>query len=134
MNVTRVAHVSVNVVDDLDAHADFFASVLGLAPLERPEIPGVAGRWFDIGDVDLHLVDAKPREQTSNDIVEPDSVGDHFCVYVDDLDVAVAELEARHITMQRGVQHQPQGPVVQIWIAAPNGYTIELQQDPNTAR
>jgi predicted enzyme related to lactoylglutathione lyase len=47
-------------------------------------------------------------------------------VAVDDLDAAVAELEARGIAYARGVQGEG---TVQIWITDPAGNTIELQQE-----
>jgi hypothetical protein len=46
-------------------------------------------------------------------------------VAVDDLDGAIAELEARNVEYRRGAQ----GDVAQIWFADPVGNTIELQQD-----
>ena len=55
-----------------------------------------------------------------------DPTGHHYCVAVDDLDAAVAELEARGIEYARGVQGEG---VVQIWITDPAGNTIELQQE-----
>ena len=119
MRVTRVAHVSGNVEGALDATAAFYTEILGLHTIARPEIPGVDGRWLDAGDTELHLVDAPMHGHGI------DPTGPHFCVYVDDLDAAVAELDARGIELRRGAQ----GDVVQIWIVDPSGNTIELQQE-----
>jgi hypothetical protein len=47
-------------------------------------------------------------------------------VAVADLDAAIAELEARGIPYQRGLQNES---VVQIWINDPAGNTLELQQE-----
>jgi catechol 2,3-dioxygenase-like lactoylglutathione lyase family enzyme len=55
-----------------------------------------------------------------------DSTGHHYCVAVDDLDAAIAELESLGIEYQRAVQGKS---TVQIWIADPAGNTLELQQD-----
>jgi len=125
MNVTRFHHVSVNTNStSLDAMIDFYRDVLGLADVTRPEIPGIPGHWHAVGDQQLHLVGAPPRGTPI------DSTGHHYCVAVDDLDAAVAELEERGIEFQRAVQ----GPgTVQIWIIDPAGNTIELQQDPALA-
>lgn len=119
MRVTRVGHVSLNVEGDLDATRAFYTDVLGLPTVARPEIPGVGGHWHGLGDAELHLVDAPARGSGI------DPTGPHFCVFVDDLDGAVAKLEARGIEYVRGAQ----GPVVQIWIVDPAGNTVELQQD-----
>jgi len=126
VKVTRVGHVSVNVEDRLDETRRFYADVLGLGDVERPEIPGVGGHWHGLGDVQLHLVDA-PRFGHG---IDP--IGPHYCVFVDDLDRAIGELEARDIEYLR----IGQGEVVQVFIVDPAGNTIELQQDPepDTAR
>jgi catechol 2,3-dioxygenase-like lactoylglutathione lyase family enzyme len=127
MKVTRVFHASVNVEGRLDESVRFYREVLGLADERRPEIPGVAGHWFSLGDAQLHLVDADAGPGP----IRP--TGHHVCVAVDDLDAAVAQLEAAGIDYVRGAQ--PGGrlgdeddEVVQIWITDPAGNTVELQQ------
>jgi catechol 2,3-dioxygenase-like lactoylglutathione lyase family enzyme len=121
MKVTRVHHVSVNTANvPVDEMVSFYRDVLGLTDLPRPEIPGIAGHWHAVGDAELHLVGAPPSG------TPPDATGNHYCVAVDDLDGAIAELEARGIRYERAVQG---ANTVQIWIADPAGNTIELQQD-----
>ena len=93
--------------------------------MPRPEIPGVPGTWKGVGDLELHLVGAPPRGTPI------DSTGNHYCLVVDDLDAAVAELDAQGIAYKRGVQGESN---VQIWINDPAGNTIELQQDPAACR
>ena len=119
MRVTRVGHVSVNVEGALDETRAFYADVLGLGDRERPDIPGVGGHWHGIADVELHLVDAA---QAGHGI---DPTGHHFCVYVDDLDAAIDELD------ERAIPHleSRQGEVVQVFITDPAGNTVELQED-----
>lgn len=126
MNVTRVAHVSVNVEGSLDATRAFYRDILGLGDRARPEIPGVGGHWHGLGSdgVELHLVDAP----CAGAGIDP--TGPHFCVFVDDLDAAIAELDAEGVEHVRGAQ----GDVVQIWITDPAGNTVELQQDRSTGR
>lgn len=121
MKVTRFHHVSVNTngapLDELSA---FYQDVLGLTSKPRPDIPGVPGRWHAVAEQELHLVGAAPRGTPI------DPTGHHFCVVVDDLDAAVAELEERGIAYERAVQGES---TVQIWIRDPAGNTIELQQE-----
>ena len=121
MKVTRFHHVSVNTngapLDDVVA---FYRDVFGLGDKARPEIPGVDGHWHAVGDQELHLVGAPP----SGPGIDP--TGHHYCVAVDDLDAAIAELEAREIEYVRAVQG---ASTVQIWIVDPAGNTIELQQE-----
>lgn len=125
MKVTRFHHVSVNTNSTpLDAMIAFYRDVLGLADVTRPEIPGIPGHWHAVGDQQLHLVGTPPRGTPI------DSTGHHYCVAVADLDAAIAELDARDIEFQRGLQGEG---TVQIWIVDPAGNTIELQQDPALA-
>jgi catechol 2,3-dioxygenase-like lactoylglutathione lyase family enzyme len=121
MKVTRFHHVSVNVNGtDLDETVAFYRDVLGLGDEPRPEIPGVPGHWHTVGQQQLHIVGAPARGAGI------DPTGHHYCVSVDDLDAAIAELDARGIAYVRGVQGEG---VVQIWITDPAGNTIELQQE-----
>ncbi len=121
MKVTSFHHVSVNRHDaGLDDMVSFYGSLFGLESKDRPEIPGVPGHWFRVADQELHIVGAPPRG------TEIDSTGNHYCVAVEDLDGAIAELEAKEIPYQRAIQG---AGTVQIWIIDPAGNTIELQQD-----
>ena len=119
MKVTRVLHVSVNAHRALDETRSFYQDLFGLDSKSRPEIPGIGGHWFALGESELHLVDAPAGAEA----IRP--AGNHYCVAVDDLDAAIADLERAGIAYQRGAQ----GEVVQIWLADPAGNTIELQQD-----
>jgi len=121
VRVTRFHHVSVNTNGaSLDTLVGFYRDVLGLGDQPRPEIPGIPGHWHTVGDQELHLVGAPASGAT----VDP--TGNHYCVAVDDLDGAIAELEARGIEYTRAVQGEH---TVQVWIADPAGNTIELQQE-----
>lgn len=121
MKVKRFHHVSVNCNDaSLSEMASFYGNLFALDAKERPDIPGVPGQWFEVSGQELHVVGAPPRGTAI------DATGNHFCVAVDDLDKAIAELEDRQIPYQRAVQGTD---TVQIWINDPAGNTIELQQD-----
>lgn len=120
MKVTRILHASVNVSGLLEETDRFYADLLGLDAALRPEIPGVGGRWFSAGDGQVHLVDAPMAG------VGIDPTGPHFCLGVEDLEAAVAELDRRGIPYLRATQPVD---VVQVWITDPAGNTVELQQD-----
>jgi len=108
------------------ALVELFAPSRGapFADVPRPDIPGVPGTWKAVGEIQLHIVGAPPRERPI------DSTGNHYCLAVDDLDAALAELDSRGIAYKRGMQGESN---VQIWINDPAGNTIELQQDPEHA-
>ena len=126
MKITRFHHVSVNCNDTpLDDMVSFYGGLFGLDSKERPVIPGVPGQWFAVSDQELHVVGAPPRGTAI------DSTGNHYCIAVEDLDAAIAELQERHIPYERAVQG---AGTVQIWINDPAGNTIELQQDRAASR
>ncbi len=121
MKVTGFHHVSVNCNEaPLLDMVSFYNDLFGLDSKERPEIPGVPGHWFFVADQELHVVGARPQG------TEIDTTGNHYCVAVEDLPGAIAELESRNIPYQRAVQG---AGTIQIWINDPAGNTIELQQD-----
>ena len=125
MKVTRLQHVSVATGgSDLGELVAFYRDVLGLPDVERPDIPGLDGHWFGVADQQLHLVDAQPLPGGI------DPTGPHWCVEVDDLDAAVAELDARGVEHLEATQRRPGTgeEVRQVWIADPAGNTVELQQ------
>ena len=121
MRVTGFHHVSVNCHDArLAEMVSFYGGLFGLDSKARPDIPGIPGHWFDVSGQELHVVGAPSRGTAI------DSTGNHFCVAVDDLDGAIAELDDRGIPYERAVQG---AGTVQVWITDPAGNTIELQQD-----
>jgi catechol 2,3-dioxygenase-like lactoylglutathione lyase family enzyme len=125
VRVTRFLHVSINTNDaDLTSVVDFYNDVLGLGDQPRPEIPGVPGHWHAVGGQELHVVAAPAAGRGI------DPTGHHYCVAVDDLDAAIAELEQRGIEYVRAVQGEN---TVQIWINDPAGNTVELQQETHRA-
>lgn len=80
----RTDHINICVTpDQLEAARSFYSDVIGLAPVERPEVFGAPGYWFRIADVELHIgvEPAKPRSVQ------------HSAFEVDDLDAAKKHLE-----------------------------------------
>jgi catechol 2,3-dioxygenase-like lactoylglutathione lyase family enzyme len=118
MKVVRIQHVSVNAHGRLDETRAFYRDVLELPDATRPQIPGIDGHWFTVSGAQLHLVDA-PASGTG---IDP--AADHWCVEVEDLDAARAELDVKQIPYVEGGQ----GDVVQIWVTDPAGRVLELQQ------
>ncbi|MGH8986405.1 MAG: VOC family protein [Acidimicrobiia bacterium] len=115
MKVTRIHHASVNTRGTaLDTVHRFYADVLGLPLAPRPDL-GVDGVWFDAGGSQVHVIDA-PAPGAG---IDP--IGNHYCLAVDDLDDAAAELA------HAGVEFFRAGD--QVFLTDPAGNTIELQQD-----
>lgn len=123
MKITGVLHTSVNVSGRLDETNDWYRTVLGLEPTWRPTIEGIPGAWFDVAAVQLHLVGSPERTDGS---IDPGT--HHVCFGVEDLDAAVAELEAQGIPFVRGAQDHHGVEVAQIFVTDPVGNVVELQQ------
>ncbi|MDZ4827927.1 MAG: VOC family protein [Actinomycetota bacterium] len=123
MKITRVLHASVNAAEVLDATAAFYRDFLGLSACVRPDIPGVPGHWFAVGDVEVHLV-GRPAAA-----VPIDPSRHHVCFGVADLDDATTALEAARVDYIRGEQRHPGRVVRQVFFTDPAGNTVELQED-----
>ncbi len=79
------------------------------------------GFWLEQEGVQLHVIGREPMGGT------PDPTQSHVSWYVEDLDQATAELEARGIDMRV----MGEGLLKIIWVLDPAGNIVELQQDPN---
>jgi glyoxylase I family protein len=78
-----VHHVAITV-PDTDEALRFYVDVLGLHQREdRPDF-GIGGAWLDAGGQQIHLIQGTP----------PESKGQHFALWFDDLDGVVGELRA----------------------------------------
>ncbi len=115
MDLLGVHHVSLNV-SDLDETVAFYTDVLGLPLLERPELR-VDGRWLGLPDGrELHLL--------ASDV--PADQGQHFAFEVDDVDAAIAHLDAAgHRTSKPGVID---GVCRQTFCVDPSGNRVEFNQ------
>jgi catechol 2,3-dioxygenase-like lactoylglutathione lyase family enzyme len=115
----RVHHVSINVTDAGESIA-FYRDVLGLELLDRPAFD-FAGAWFGLGDQQLHLIEVPG-------FVAP--AGQHFAVFVRDIDATIDVLTARGVRVSRITELD--GVCRQAFFADPTGNRIELNQ-PLTA-
>ncbi|GAA4099557.1 VOC family protein [Mucilaginibacter panaciglaebae] len=57
INFKRADHINICVAPrQLEAARDFYANVLGLKPIPRPDhVFDTPGYWFLIGDIELHI-------------------------------------------------------------------------------
>jgi len=114
MEPLGVHHVSINVRDAGESVA-FYTEVLGLTQRsDRPDF-GFGGAWLDIGDQQVHLIEAPV----------PDDNGQHFAIRVADLDAAVADLRGRGIEVS---DPTPVGTARQSFLHDPSGNTVELHE------
>jgi glyoxylase I family protein len=115
-----VHHVSL-CVTDAEIAARFYAEVLGLTRIDRPDF-GFPGAWFDAGGVQLHLIEVADHEAPA---------GQHFAFQVDDVDAVQAALLERGVEVSRPATVP--GAVRQAFLEDPSGNLIELNQPDPTA-
>lgn len=112
----RIDHVAI-IVTDVDRSRAFYAGVLGLREVARPESFDFPGAWFEIGPTYLHLL-GKPQ---------PDSRGPrHFCLWVGDLRVAADRLDSAHARVEWKTNHKIPG-IDRFFTYDPDGNRIEFQ-------
>lgn len=91
LTVRRLQHVSVPRPPGRDAHkraVAFYQGLLGLQEIPKPStFTNLDVTWFRLGDTEIHVYAHREDEPA------PDS-GAHFCLVVEDLPAARAQLEA----------------------------------------
>lgn len=114
MQALGIHHVSINVTDTAAA-LDFYVGVLGMTVrTDRPDF-SFAGAWLDIGGQQVHLLE----------VPMPDQKGQHFALWIHDLDATVEELRAKGVTVS---DPKPVGPGWQAFLHDPAGNLVELNQ------
>jgi len=115
MNIARIDHVGLHVAD-VERSRRFYAEVLGLAEMPRPDL-GFPGAWFRVGSQELHLIGKNSRPG------EPPRER-HFAFEVDDAAGWAARLRERGVEFEEP-RERPDG-AVQIFLRDPDGHVIEL--------
>lgn len=115
--VERYDHVAVYVTDL--ARADrFYAGVLGLRQVPRPQSFDFAGAWYRIG-----------ATQTLHLLVEPQAPPEHprhFCLWVRDVHAAARRVGAAGQAVEWSTRHKIVG-VERFFLRDPDGNRIEIQ-------
>ena len=114
MKPLAVHHVSINVPDMKSGVAFYTETLGGTLRSDRPEL-GIQGAWIDLGDQQLHLIEAPV----------PRNLGQHFAIRVGDLDSVVDELRSKGIEVADPV---PVASNRQTFIDDPAGNAVELHQ------
>jgi lactoylglutathione lyase len=114
--IQSIDHVGIHV-DHVPTSEAFYRDVLGLAPIERPDL-GFPGAWLRIGTAqELHLIgknsqpDNPPRER-------------HFAMLIDDAAIWATHLTDHDVAID-GPRPRPDG-ALQIFLRDPDGHVIEL--------
>lgn len=102
-------------VSDVETSVEFYTTVLGLSRRrDRPDL-GLAGAWMDAGGQQVHLLEAPL----------PSSMGQHFSLLVEDLDLVVTDIRTLGVEVSDPTSI---GSDRQAFLTDPSGNTIELHQ------
>ncbi|MEY3421871.1 MAG: hypothetical protein RIR48_2171 [Bacteroidota bacterium] len=112
-------HYSI-AVKDLDRSCRFYAEILGLNKIIRPDFD-FQGAWFSIGkNHSLHLIsDENTKVQYSG------SRQLHFAFKVRDILKFKAYLMSKNIEIVKDIKPRPDG-ILQLFIKDPDGYFVEI--------
>lgn len=113
-------HVSLLVADTAQS-LRFYVGVLGLAPIERPDL-GFPGAWLALGAQQLHLMEL-PNPDAIQGRVAHAGRDRHFAVQVAALEPFVARLDAAGVVFT----HSRSGRA-SIFCRDPDGNGLELME------
>lgn len=120
MKIVQLDHVAIHV-SDVERSCEFYARVLGLAPLKRPAFT-FPGAWFRLGlQQELHIIGERKQDVASA------SRGNHYALQVTEIQAWKRRLEEQQI--EHRIQQRPDG-ATQIFLRDPDGHTIELCTPP----
>jgi len=111
-----IEHVAI-IVTDLNRSRDFYAKVLGLTEVARPESFDFPGAWYQIGSTCLHLL-AKPAKDSESPR--------HFCIRVKDVKAAAEHIESFDWPIRWEAKYKIIG-IDRFFVYDPDGNRIELQ-------
>ncbi len=115
--IQALDHVGIHVAD-VEVSAKFYADVLGLEVIPRPDLD-FPGQWLRIGTAqELHLI-GKNSDPTGRPPGER-----HFALEVRDADAWATRLGDHGVTF-KGPNSRPDG-AKQIFFRDPDGHVIEL--------
>jgi len=119
MFAKSIHHVSF-AVRDLDASRAFYESVLGLEPVERPDL-GLPGVWYGAGNAQIHLIAAPEGFDVGEPAAKLTPLANHCAFAIESYDDARAFLKTRGAEI---FETQPE--IGQLWLRDPDGNVIEL--------
>jgi len=117
--IEELHHIALHVKDVAES-TNFYQTVLGLVPLERPAF-AFPGAWFRLGSQqELHLIGGREQQVLSS------NHSNHFALRVLDIKSTAQFLTGRSMELL-GPKRRADG-AWQIFIKDPDGHTIEFCQ------
>ena len=133
MEIRQLHHISLPTTD-LERSRRFYAEVLGLAEIKRPDFP-FPGAWFRLGDRELHLIGGEEARSQGGD--GTDSRQLHFAIRVASFAAAIARLKelgfseevAETDPLHVRVLRQPMTGYPQAYVCDPDRHLIEINAE-----
>lgn len=130
----HIHHIAIAVAD-LDGALAFYRDALGVAVGERREVPaeGVEIAFLPMGDAELELMRPLDPENSIGRFLEKRGEGiHHVCMLVEDIEAAVARMEAEGARMATEVRSHPDGTrYAFVHPKSTHGVLLELYQKPD---
>jgi glyoxylase I family protein len=124
VKIESFLHVAI-VVKDVEISAKFYEGILGFEKVDRSLKYG--GIWYQIGDIQIHLIEDPLRESGSSEFTDRDRRSAHFALGIDDLAGFAKSLVDRGCSLK----HSSSGRSA-FFVKDPDGNTIEFSQlSPN---
>lgn len=119
IEVVKHNHVALHV-KDIAASTKFYRDVMGLEPVAVPDSLKAIRSWFKLGaDQQIHLLAGRDFD------VKNDRNGSHFALFVTSIATAEKYLTQHKMSFHKQVRFDG---AVQIYVADPDGYLIELNE------
>lgn len=119
IEVVKHNHVALHV-KDIAASTKFYRDVMGLEPVAVPDSLKAIRSWFKLGtDQQIHLLAGRDFD------VKNDRNGSHFALFVTSITAAEKYLTQHKMNFHKQVRFDG---AVQIYLADPDGYLIELNE------
>ena len=119
IEVVKHNHVALHV-KDIAASTKFYKEVMGLEPVAVPDSLKAIRSWFKLGtDQQIHLLAGRDFD------VKNDRNGSHFALFVTSIAAAEKYLTQHKLSFHKQVRFDG---AVQIYVADPDGYLIELNE------
>jgi len=114
-----VHHVSF-CVSDLARSRDFYEQVLGLVPIERPDL-GLPGVWYAAGNAELHLIQTPEGVDVGTPAEALTPLANHSAFAIDDYAATLRHFESWQLEI---FETSPE--VGQLWVRDPDGNVLEF--------
>jgi catechol 2,3-dioxygenase-like lactoylglutathione lyase family enzyme len=119
--IARAVHHVSFAVTDLETARSFYAGVLGLVEIERPDLGRLGGAWYRAGETEVHLIVTPEGADVGAPPEGISPIANHVAFRIDDYKRVRDQLETQGLELR-----ETNASIGQMWIHDPDGNVIEL--------